>query len=245
MQIDVIFSASEVDATRIKDKAVVVIDVLRATSVMVTALWNGASKVVPVLSPEEAFEYRERFTDEEVVLAGERHSEKISGFDYGNSPLDMQRQNIGGKTLVMTTTNGTLAVRRSSESSELFVTAFLNAGATARALEGFEDVVLVCSGSNGGFTMEDTLCAGYLLELINRQEASVRMTDAAVASYRLYIAEKNDIHQIAGEGRHYNLLRGKGLSMDLRYCFQKNENQMVCRRRRDAIYGEGPELFGI
>lgn len=235
MQIDVIFSASEVNPSRVKGKTVVVIDVLRATSVMVTALDNGAKKVVAVLSPAEGFDYRNK-TTEKVVLAGERNSDKIDGFDFGNSPLDMTGHNIKGCTLVMTTSNGTRAIRNSAASSELFVTAFLNAKATVGALAGFQDIVLVCSGSNGTFTMEDTLCAGYLVDLLMEQNDSVELTDATVASRQLYLMVQENIHELAGKGRHYSLLKGKGLMADLEYCFQKNRVDIVCQRMENAIY---------
>jgi len=237
LHIDVIFSASEVNPSRINGKTVVVIDVLRATSVMVTALNNGAKKVVPVLSPDEGFDYRNQ-TTEKVVLAGERNSDKIDGFDYGNSPLDMRPENIKGCTLVMTTSNGTRAIRNSSTAAELFVTSFLNAEATVCALNGYMDIVLVCSGSNGVFTMEDTLCAGYLIELLLDQNDAVDLADAAMASSQLYLLARNNIHLLAAQGRHYALLKSKGLTADLEYCFLPNQIDMVCKRRKNSIYAE-------
>ncbi|MFW6043344.1 MAG: 2-phosphosulfolactate phosphatase, partial [Marinilabiliaceae bacterium] len=185
MKVHVIFSASEIRSSDVKDKTVVVIDVLRATSVMVTALHNGASKVVPVLTTEAAFEYRKR-SGYDVLLAGERNSDRIDGFDHGNSPLDMTEKTVKGKTIVITTTNGTRAINESLEAADIFVAAFLNADATVRALDGVEEVVLVCSGSNGGFTMEDTLCAGLMANSLALKNPDALLTDAAIAAKQLY-----------------------------------------------------------
>ena len=237
LKIHVIFSASEITSSEVKDKTVVVIDVLRATSVMVTALHNRASKVVPVLTPEAAFEYRNRFGNN-VLLAGERNSELIEGFDYGNSPLDMTEQTVKGKTIVITTTNGTRAINGSLEAADIFVAAFLNADATVRALEGVEDVVLVCSGSNGGFTMEDTLCAGFLANSLALATSNPFLTDAAIAAKHLYLNAQANIHKLAGEGKHYRLLWNKGCSEDLYYCFRSDISTVTCRMKAGVLRGE-------
>ncbi|MGM0376514.1 MAG: 2-phosphosulfolactate phosphatase [Bacteroidota bacterium] len=237
LKIDVIFSASEIRSSAVKDKTVVVIDVLRATSVMVTALQNGASKVVPVLTPEAAFEYRDR-SGPDVLLAGERNSELIEGFDHGNSPLDMTGETVRGKTIVITTTNGTRAINGSLEAADIFVAAFLNAGATVRELDGAEDVVLVCSGSNGGFTMEDTLCAGLMADSLALRNQDAVLTDAVVAARQLYTHARTNIHRMAGEGRHYRLLWNKGYSEDLQYCFQPDLSQVVCRMKEGVLWAE-------
>ena len=235
LNIDVIFSASEIQSSHIKGKTVVVIDVLRATSVMVTALQNAASKVVPVLTTEAAFSYRERF-GHGAILVGERKSERIEGFDYGNSPLDMVPSNVRGKTVIITTTNGTRAINNSLEAEDIYVAAFLNAGSTARFLKDTEEVVLVCSGSNGGFTMEDTLCAGLMAELLTSVAKDPILSDTALAARKLYGTVSDDIHRLAGEGRHYQLLRNKGFAEDLNYCFMVDQNQIVCRMKGEALH---------
>jgi 2-phosphosulfolactate phosphatase len=235
MDIDVIFSASEVSESRVKGKTAVVIDVLRATSVMVTALSNGASKVVPVLSPGEAFSYRANCR-EKVILAGERNADPIEGFDFGNSPLDMLPAYIKEATLVMTTTNGTRAFRCAESASQLLIAAFLNAKSTTEALLHFDDIVLIGSGSNGVFTMEDTLCAGYLVHLIEHEGGCrLNLSDSAVASRQLFLNAQFNIHEIASQGRHYSLLKSKGLDDDLEYCFRMNELNIVCQRKEEAI----------
>ncbi len=234
MNIDVIFSASEITDSAVAGKTVVVIDVLRATSVMVTALGNGASKVIPVLTRREAFDFRKNHTGK-VVLAGERHSERIEGFDFGNSPLDMTPENIAEASLVMTTTNGTRAIRKSELSADLFVAGFINAEATTETLKKYDDVVLVCSGSNNTFTMEDTLCAGYMIDLLKLHDENICLTDASVASLHLFLGTKDDLHALAGRGRHYLLLKEKNLLSDIDFCFSKNKTNAVCKMYGSAI----------
>ncbi|MDI3521377.1 MAG: 2-phosphosulfolactate phosphatase [Anaerophaga sp.] len=235
MNLDVIFSASEVTSAGVSGKTVVVIDVLRATSVMVTALNNGASRVIPVLSPEEAFEYKSSH-DGEIILVGERNASAIEGFDYGNSPLDMVPSVVKDRTLVMTTTNGTRAIRAAKDASELFIASFLNSEATTRILKQTEDVVLIASGSGGSFTMEDTLCAGYMIELLNSFAGiSLKLTDAAVAANQLFADVRDDLHKLAALGNHYRLLKSKGLDEDIRYCFLRDCIDLVCMRENGAI----------
>ena len=241
MNLDVIFSASEVTSDRVAGKTVVVIDVLRATSVMVTALNNGASRVIPVLSPKEAFEYRASH-HEDIILVGERNASAIEGFDYSNSPLDMVPSVVKGRTLVMTTTNGTRAIRAAKDAAELFVASFLNSEATINILKQRDDVVLIASGNSGSFNIEDTLCAGYMVELLNScSDISRELTDAAVAANQLFIDVRDDLHKLAALGNHYRLLKSKGLDEDLLYCFRRDCIDLVCMRENGAIVSQMPQ----
>ena len=230
----VIFSASEISHDRVKGKVVVVIDVLRATSVMTTALNNGAHKIIPVLTPEEAFAIK-KTAENKVVLAGERNADPIEGFDFGNSPLNMITENIQGVTLIMTTTNGTKAITNARMASELFVASFLNAVATVNAIEGFKDIVFIAAGTNGSFTLEDTLCSGYLASLLLERNENCFLSDAATAAYQLFLSVEDDLQCFAAGGKHYKLLKRKGFEKDLDYCFRKNELNVVCKRQGNAI----------
>ena len=219
MNIDVIGSATQVNEEGVKGKTAVVIDVLRATSVMVTALANGAKQVIPVVSPEEAFAIREKMGDT-VVLGGERNALPISGFDYGNSPLQYTSAVVAGKTIVMTTTNGTLAINNAAAADQLIIASFLNAEAVVRFIKDKEDIAFICSGTDGQFTLEDALCAGYLIEQLQMVSESMVLTDMAVAMHQLYKANREDITALAVQGKHYLNLMKKGFVKDLDYCFQ-------------------------
>lgn len=219
MRIDVIGSATQVTAESVKGKIAVVIDVLRATSVMVTALANGAKEVIPVVSPQEAFALKKKL-GHEVILGGERDALPISGFDYGNSPLQYTKEVVAGKTIVMTTTNGTLAINNAADADQLIIASFINAEAVVKFIKGKEDVALICSGTDGQFTLEDALCAGYLIEQLQMQNEDVNLTDMAVAMHQLYKSNQKKIVTIASQGKHYQNLLRKGFVKDLEYCFR-------------------------
>lgn len=226
IKIDVINTAQEVIIERVQGKTVVVIDVLRATSVMVTAIYNNVRQIIPVLSPEEAFETKSRL-GHNVILGGERHAEPIEGFDYGNSPLSYTNEKVEDKTLVMTTSNGTLAIHNALMAKHLIIGSFLNAQAVADVSKVDEDIVFVCSGTNGNYTVEDNLCAGYIINLIQSRNPELHLTDSAMASLYLYKSTGDDIVALASQGHHYNILKEKHYLNDLKECFTLNKYDIV------------------
>ncbi|TRX65803.1 2-phosphosulfolactate phosphatase [Carboxylicivirga sp. M1479] len=221
MNIELIATAQQVSEEQVKNKTVVVIDVLRATSVMVSALNKGAKGIIPVLTPQEAFAVKEKLGDE-VLLGGERHAEPIEGFDYGNSPLSYSNEVVQNKVLVMTTTNGTLAINNSLSARELLVASFANDQAVAEHIQSHTDVVLVCSGNNGLYTLEDALCAGRIIHLLQKKSASLTLSDFALSIQLLYESSQAQLKEVASKGYHYGVLQGKGYEKDLDYCFKSN-----------------------
>nr|WP_321412105.1 2-phosphosulfolactate phosphatase [uncultured Carboxylicivirga sp.] len=224
--IDVINTAQEVTFEKVQGKTVVVIDVLRATSVMTTAIQNNAEQIIPVLTPEEAFKIKEKIGDK-AVLGGERHAELIPGFDYGNSPLSYTSEVIEGKSLIITTTNGTLAIRNALAADELLIASFLNAQAIVNHLRNTEDIILICSGNNGVYTLEDNLCAGYIISLFENELINFQLSDSALSSFNLYSSTQNDVHKLASKGHHYNVLKNKNFDKDLKECFTKSKYNVV------------------
>lgn len=217
MTIEVIATAQQVTEETVKDKTVIVIDVLRATSVMVTSLNNGAKAVVPVLQPEEAFLLRKDHSD--LILGGERNAVPIEGFDFGNSPLSYTPEVVSGKRLVMTTTNGTLAIHNSLAANELFIGSFLNDQAVVDVVKDKSDVVIVCSGNNGLYTLEDALCAGRIIYLL-RQCVDLKLSDFALSINALYQTHQHNLLELASQGYHYKVLCKKGYQKDLDHCFK-------------------------
>ena len=224
-QIDVIASAKYVDKNSIEGTTAVVIDVLRATSVMVTAFENGVKEIIPVLTPAEAEEVKEK-TGEGILLGGERHAEIIPGFDLDNSPFSYMNDKVKGKALVLTTTNGTLAIRSAAGADKVMIASFLNAKAVAEKLKNDQRISLICSGTNGDYTLEDGLCAGYLIDLIKEDE-NVELSDFAHLVHSFYLFSKYDIVKAASSAKHYKILQAKGYVKDLEYCFRMNESELV------------------
>jgi len=234
MRIDVINTAQEVTSKKVKGKTAVVIDILRATSVMTTAIQNNATQIIPVLTPEDAFHAKEKI-GKNTILGGERNAELIEGFDYGNSPLSYTKEVIGNKSLIITTTNGTLAIKNAVDSDELFIASFLNAQATVNQLINANDIVLICSGNNGVYTIEDNLCAGFILSLFIANLDKVELTDSAIASLSLYQSTKDDVVNLASKGYHYNVLKSKQFDDDLIECFTSNKYNVVLKWNGESI----------
>jgi len=220
MRIDIIVSADDIKKEKIENKTVVVIDMLRATSVIVTALNNGCKGVIPVLTVDEAADIV-RNSKEEFMLGGERNALKIEGFHYSNSPLEYTRDTIEGKTLVMTTTNGTKAIKGCAGASNILIGAMLNAKAIARRIIKLnKDVVIVNAGTYGEFSIDDFLCSGYIIDCVLK-ETEADLSDIAITSHYIY-KNNEDIHSFIKYASHYKRITKLGLEADLEYCCRKD-----------------------
>ncbi|MBE6047213.1 MAG: 2-phosphosulfolactate phosphatase [Clostridium sp.] len=227
MNIDVIISADYIREDLIKDKTVVVIDMLRATSVITTAIMNGCKEVIPTLTVEEAFEKRDEIGKENCILGGERKAIKIEGFDLSNSPLEYTEEKIKNKTIVLSTTNGTRTLTSCLSAKTIYVGSVLNAAAIAeRLVEENKDVVIVNSGSNGQFSMDDYICTGFILKELTSLTTKVYLSDIAKASLKAYESYP-DITSYIKDARHYGVMVNLNLQKDLKYCVQKNITKEV------------------
>lgn len=179
MKIDAALNPSEIGELKNRDlrgTACVVFDVLRATSSMITGLEHGVESFRPVRTIEEALELKG--ADPGFVLGGERHGERIEGFEAGNSPFEYQA--LGGRRVVTTTTNGTLALRACEGAGRVFVGSILNLEATFRAVEraGLGTVLMVCAGTFETLALEDVWAAGRLISWFE----GVEKTDSALVA---------------------------------------------------------------
>lgn len=236
MKIDVIISANYIDEESLRGKVAVVIDMLRATSVITTAMANGAKKVIPVVSVEKAFEKAEEFklNGEEVLLSGERNALKIDGFDFSNSPLEFKKEIVEGKNIIMTTTNGTRALNLCSKADKVIVASILNGKAVAQYLKDEEkEIVFVNSGTNGEFSSDDFICAGYIISELEKL-CNIELND--IAKTAKYIYDNNeDITSFIKDARHYKILTDLGLSEDLEYCSTKDFTNLILEFKNGEI----------
>ncbi len=152
-----------VEPRDLADKTVVVIDVLRATTTIIHALAAGANEVIPLLEVDEARELATKLSGQ-AVLGGERGGKRIDAFHLGNSPLEYTSATVGGKALVFTTTNGTRAMLRCRLARRILIAGFVNYSAVCRELTDEEQIEIVCAGTDGHVTREDTLLAGAIVE---------------------------------------------------------------------------------
>lgn len=222
MQVTVVPHAGEIIG--ISGKTAVVIDVLRATSTMVTAFANGATAVMPFFTPEEAKQYY-GWHNNKLLLCGERKGVKITGFHLGNSPLEYTGDVVAGKTLLMTTTNGTKAIKRSETAGTILIGSALNAPAVAdQLLRLHEDVVLVCAGTRERFSLDDFAVAGLILCLL-RERVKLAMDDRARAACLL--AESREMRELLLMSNHGQYLVELGFTEDIEYCAQVGKINLV------------------
>jgi 2-phosphosulfolactate phosphatase len=214
---------------------VVVIDVLRATSSIVTALDNGAAGIVPVRNADEAIAVMRRIGRERVLLCGERKSRLIEGFDLDNSPASYARERVAGKTLVFTTTNGTRALIEAAHAGTVvYCAALLNRAAiVARLLAGAGDVRLLCSGSEGGLSFEDVLGAGAIADALLQHDKTLALSDEARAAAMVFAANHKRLTTAIAGGTHARSLIAAGFAADVAACARLDTSGCV------PLYAEG------
>jgi 2-phosphosulfolactate phosphatase len=219
-RIDVFLLPALVEPDELTGKIAVVIDVLRATTTIVHALAAGAAQVVPCLEVDDARRVAAEAPGQ-IVLGGERFGLPIPGFDLGNSPADYTGVRVGGKTVAFTTTNGTRAMQHCRAARRVLIGAFVNFSAVCRELLDEHDIALVCAGTNGHVTREDTLFAGAVVhELANavstasggheppEKSAPVALNDQAEIAADAWRACANDLTQYKLLGSALRASRG-------------------------------------
>jgi len=220
------FLAKDAHKAAKRGDLIIVVDVLRCTSTVVTALANGAREIIPVKSLREA--RRMRAENPSYLLAGERGGLKPSGFDLGNSPLEYMREKVFGKTIVLTTTSGTKALNNSKGARWVLVGSFLNLNAVSEkalsiAISEGTDICIVQSGTNGEFSLEDFICAGAIIDSLNSlTKGDVNLSDAAKAALLGFTYVKNDLCASIMRSRHSTRLIKMGFIEDIRFSCQMN-----------------------
>jgi 2-phosphosulfolactate phosphatase len=190
MRLDVVFSPAGLAAADIQGRTAFVIDILRATTSICAALHHGAKALIPVASTEEALRLAQTIGSTDVLLAGEKNCLRIPGFQLGNSPLEMTEPAVRGKTVIVTTTNGTKAMLACQGAAAVYGTCAGNLSASAEkareTLERDDRVLIVCAGRDGAFSLDDAYCAGRLAAAALGDHRSRRgLNDAAIASLDL------------------------------------------------------------
>jgi 2-phosphosulfolactate phosphatase len=243
--IEVLFSPAEFSALAQRDlsrTACVVLDILRATTSMMAALANGAEAVVPVLEISEALAIKQQRPD--VLLAGEREGLRIRAnqtggidFDFGNSPREFLPEKVRGKTIVMTTTNGTRALRACAHADTVLIGAFLNLRSIVNWIrrEPPPHLILVCSGTQNQAALEDTLAAGALCERLWPYYASGQVADSAEIARRIYPLLQGDLLGAMKHSRNgQRLLNHPELRTDVYYCVQRETLNFVAGLQKDG-----------
>lgn len=248
--LEVLFTPAEFAALRRRDLSetdCVVIDVLRATSSMAMALANGARAIIPVEEISDALMLRRE--DPEILLAGERDGVRIaaeisggSAFDLGNSPREFTPGVVEGKTIAMTTTNGTRALRACAQARSVVVASFLNLAASAKHVQSRrgQNLLFICGGTYAEAAYEDVLCAGAMINLLAAEEGVVA-ADSALLARKLYQLEQSDLGAALAQSRNgRRLLTRPDLRDDVAFCAQCDRSRVVGHLAKDGcIRGAG------
>lgn len=202
---------------------VVVIDILRATSSIVYGIDNGATAIIPVANVEDCLDY----TDKGYLLAAERNGSVVEGYDFGNSPFSYTKERVGGKTVVLTTTNGTKALHMArAKAKQVVVGSFLNLQALCDYLKTRnEDVLLLCAGWKDQFNLEDTLFAGAVVQELRPHFDE--FDDSGVAAEDLYQLAKADLRAYINKSSHSHRLAALNIEADVQFCLQLNLCQAI------------------
>ncbi len=238
MKLAVYFTPVGVNAGAIAGKPVLVIDVLRATTTMIVALANGAKAILPAASADDALKLAQNLERGQVLLAGERRAERIPGFALGNSPLEMTPEAVGGKTLVMTTTNGVQALLAADDGRPVFIGAAVNFRAAAqaawRAFEEAGELTILCAGREKAFGLEDAYAAGRFVEAIvpGKLRRTVEVNDAVIAARELVRKFGNDWKKAVTASAHARYLKERGFASDVAFAVQMDTYELV------PVYGD-------
>jgi 2-phosphosulfolactate phosphatase len=222
VRIDVFFGTSGLTPGDTAARVVVVIDVLRASTSIATALANGARAVIPLDSTDEVVMRAKAFDRSEVKLAGERQMRPIPGFDLGNSPLEFTRETIEGKTVLLSTTNGTGAITALQGPRDVVIGSYVNFSAVLAmlrtAIRGGTDIAILCAGREKQFSLEDAACAGRFVHHAMRRRADVALNDAAFAGMLIDRRYSDNLMRLFSASAHGRALSEAGYGDDLAAC---------------------------
>ena len=222
--VDVIFTPDLLPFSDLTGKTAVVTDILRATTTITFAMANGATAITPVLTPEDAF--RLAVDQPNTLIGGERGGMKVDGFDLGNSPREYTQPVVSDRQIVLTTTNGTRTLQACRAAERILVGSFFNLSAIVEQLAQVEgELVLACSGREGGFCTEDTVFAGACVAAL----AEAQLTDAAETAKILYQTHRADLSGMLRNCSHGQRLADIGLGEDLEFCAQMDLVEVVPR----------------
>lgn len=222
-RIEVIPTVKEIRQDLLIGKTVIVIDVLRSTSTIITALLKGFKEVYPTETAGQALAQR----DEDTLLVGERFGKKIPGFDLSNSPYKVFNQDSGKQKMIITTTNGTHAILKAKRADHILIGAFLNAKAVVeKALQYEQDITLLCAGTRDEFALEDCLCAGYMVDQFEAL-SNVSCSDFAHLIKGAYAHWQDHIPILLPKTTTGTRLVELGCTEDIQFCAQINLCELV------------------
>jgi 2-phosphosulfolactate phosphatase len=231
-KLDVCLTPALLPLFNIEGSIVVVIDIFRATSSICYGIDNGAEAIIPVAKVEECAAYREMGLD--YLLAAERDGAVVDGFDFGNSPFSYTKEKVAGKTVVLTTTNGTHALHMSIKAKQIVIGSFLNLTSLCNWLKTQnENILLVCAGWKNNFNIEDTVFAGAVADQL--KELNYKWDDATIAANDMYSLAKPDLGAYLSKTSHGERMKQLGILDDIAFCLHVDITTAIPVLRGDKL----------
>jgi 2-phosphosulfolactate phosphatase len=228
--IDVCLSPELMHLYDVKNRTVVIVDILRATSCMVTAFANGVESITPFADLEQCLKMKTRG----YITSGERDGKKVEGFDKGNSPFEYMDNQVLGMKLAFTTTNGTQAIEKSKEAKEVIIGSFLNLTSVVRyLLLGENPVLIVCAGWKGRVNLEDSLFAGAVVDKL--KDYLGLDCDAPLAAQHLFNLAKDDMPTFLSESSHVKRLNRLNIFKDFEFCLTVDKYKVLPRLKNGVL----------
>lgn len=228
-QIEISYHPLFCDSLQFEPDLVVVVDILRATSTIPVMLQSGAEKIYPVVDINLARKLKKKLSGP-VLLCGERDGEKIEGFNRGNSPLEFLESDLQGYKLIMSSTNGTpAAVKAGLISNQVIFSSFSNLHATIQYISeiGFNNLLILNSGTKQTFSLEDSVFSGYFTDILLKHFKDIRLTDSCYGSMIQYNYFKGDIRGMLSITRNGKILKDIDHHRDLDFCARENTCSVV------------------
>ncbi len=218
------------------------IDVLRAGTTICSALKNGAKLIIPVAELYRVAEIAQKIEKSKVIIAGERNSKKVDDFDLGNSPLEFTEDIVRDKIIVFTSTNGAKAFLLGSRYENSYVGALVNVQSIVLEISrlvqecGNESVIIFqCAGNNGTFSLEDSFCAGAIIDGIMEINKKFELNDESKISLELFRTHRNEFHEYLLGSMHSKLLLSLGLKDDIDFAFKMNSYDILPKITKEGI----------
>jgi len=220
MNIDLFLSSTEIQKEKLNDRIAVIIDVLRASTSIITALANGCKSVIPVSEVEQARKMASKFSDQSVLLGGERNEMIIPGFDLSNSPLEYKVEIVKNKWIIFTSTNGARLFEYSQFANKTVIGGFVNVTVLSQfIINNRKDIAILCAGKNNQFGLEDAVCGGMLVDkIINKITDSLILNDSAMAAHILYQNYQQNLIDMLYRTSHGRRLIEIGQEKDFAKC---------------------------
>lgn len=213
-----------------KDHIVVMIDVLRASSTICAAFYNGAREIIPFDEVGKAVGVYANLSKESRFLGGERDGVKQEGFDAGNSPLEYTSDRIEDRTIIFTTSNGTKIFVKAKQAKKRYIGAFVNLNIVLNEIYSYiendkkegkdTNITFLCAGTNGRVSYEDMTCAGAFLDSLNKKYTDCELTDSAEVAKNLYTLHSPVLGEFLKTKSHARHLESLGMSEDIEICFE-------------------------